>query len=178
MKTRPVKILLVFLISLSLGTSAYCNFFPQGEKHNYPDNNRKEIIYTLLNVGRIIGNTVFTIDSDVELNKPAAPISRIASVNRRYSDSDKMAIGFGIIALVFLIMNMYFGGKIVEFLKARGRKAHYFALRWMIFSYVNQYKAITTEEDGQAGPYYKPIGISALLFATSIILAVIFSVIS
>ena len=177
MKTRNIKILLVFLLSVSLGTSAYCSFFPQGDK-NYPDNGGKEVIYTVLNVGRIIGNMVLTIDSDMDVNKPVPPIAKIGSLNSRYSDNDKLAIGFGIIALLFLIMNMYYGSKIVEFLKSRGRKAHYYALRWMIFSYVNQYKAITIEEDGQTGPYYRPISVSALLFAISIVIAVIFAAIS
>ena len=59
MKTRTIKLVLVFLFTLSMGTTAYCNYFPQGEK-NYPDNNSKEIFYTVLNVGRIIGNMVFT----------------------------------------------------------------------------------------------------------------------
>jgi hypothetical protein len=89
-----------------------------------------------------------------------------------------MAIAFGIVALIFLIINMYFGGKIVEYLKARGRKAHYYALRWMIFSYVNQYKSITMEEEGQVGPYYRPISISAVLFLISIAVAVVFAILS
>lgn len=177
MKTRSIKTIIVLLIAFSIGTSAYCNFFPQGKK-DYPENGNREMIYTVLNVGKIIGNMVFTSDSDFDAYKPSAPVSKIGPFYSRYNDGEKMAVGFGVIALIFLIMNMYFGGKIVEFLKSRGRKAHYYAMRWMIFSYVSQYKAITTEEDGQAGPYYRPISISALLFAISMVIAVIFAVIS
>jgi len=179
MKNLHIKILLVCLFSVLIISTVHCNILSQGERDAYPDRTTsKGMIYTAINVGRIIGNVVFTLDDDVTVSKAANSIRRISPGYSRYSVNDRMAIAFGIVALIFLIMNMYFGGKIVEFLRSRGRKAHFYAIRWMIFSYVNQYKSITIGEDGRVGPYYRPISVSAVLFIIFILIAIIFAVVS
>jgi len=180
MKNSHIKILVICLFSILTASTAYSRIGFQGEKDVYPDKggDGRDIVYMAINVGRIIGNMVFTMDDSFTIDKN---IRQFKGLNNRpvpYRDSRNMAIVFGVIALLFLIINMYFGGKIVEFIRSRGRKAHYWKLRWMIFSYVNQYKKITISENGQTGPYYWQISVTTILFIIAMAVAVYFAIIS
>ena len=125
MKNLQIKIVLVCLFSLVIVSTVNCNIFNQGEKDMSPDKSTisKGMVYVAINVGRVIGNTVFTMDDDLVINNPIKRIKGSRSRSLKYDDNERMAIAFGIVALIFLIINMYFGGKIVEFLKSKGRKA-------------------------------------------------------
>jgi len=180
MRSSQIKILVVCLFSLMITSTAFGRIGIQGERDNYPDRTGegREIVLMAVNVGRIIGNLVFTLDDDLVINKNLNRVKSLQNKSTPFRDSRGMAIAFGIVALLFLIVNMYFGGKIVEYLKSKGRKAHYWALRWMIFSYVNQYKKITVCEDGRTGPFYWQISISAILFVVAMAIAVYFAAIA
>ena len=68
--------------------------------------------------------------------------------------------------------------RIANALRARGLRANPALVRWMVFSYMAQYKRITLSESGKVGPLYSQCAtISALaaLFAVAAILVKILS---
>jgi len=75
---------------------------------------------------------------------------------------------FLVLAIVSVLCGVVSSVMIAAFLSKRGTKINYLFFRIYIYKYVNQYRKITTEEDGKVGPlFYSFIGsfILALLFA-------------
>ncbi len=93
------------------------------------------------------------------------------------SDNELIAVIFGSFALLCFVVCMVYGSKMVEFLKSRGEKAHYWKIRWMLFSYINRYKKITISENGHVGPLMQPMAIAWVFFLVFIALAVYFGAI-
>jgi len=77
---------------------------------------------------------------------------------------------FLILALVSIIFGIFAQIMIISFLSKRGIKINYLFLRVLIVRYVNQYRRITTEENGKPGPWFYP-------FITSMSLALLFAVV-
>ncbi len=59
--------------------------------------------------------------------------------------------------------------KIVNFLSARGHKINFFLIRLLIIKYVHDYRVITTEENGRAGPWFYS-------YVTAMTLTIVFAV--
>ena len=75
---------------------------------------------------------------------------------------------FLILAIVSVLCGVLFSIMITSFISKRGNKINYFLIRILIYKYVNQYRQITEEETGKAGPlFYSSIRsfILALIFA-------------
>ena len=75
---------------------------------------------------------------------------------------------FLILAIVCVLCGVVSSIMIISFLSKRGTKINYFLIRIYIIKYINQYRKITEEENGKAGPlFYSSIVsfILALLFA-------------
>ncbi|MFC1916491.1 hypothetical protein ACFLW4_07415 [Chloroflexota bacterium] len=75
---------------------------------------------------------------------------------------------FLILAIVCVLCGVVSSIMVISFLSKRGTKINYFLIRIYIIKYINQYRKITEEENGKAGPlFYSSIVsfILALLFA-------------
>ena len=75
---------------------------------------------------------------------------------------------FLVLAIVSVLCGVVSSIMIATFVSKRGTKINYLFFRIYIYKYVNQYRKITTEENGKVGPlFYSIIGsfILALLFA-------------
>ena len=75
---------------------------------------------------------------------------------------------FLVLAIVSVLCGIVSSVMIAVFLSKRGIKINYLFFRIYIFKYVNQYRKITTEENGKVGPLFYSFIISfilALLFA-------------
>lgn len=82
------------------------------------------------------------------------------------------------LALLCALGSVFASVRIANDLRARGVKANPALVRWMIFSYMAQYKRITLSESGKVGPLYNQCAtISALaaFFAVAAILTKILS---
>lgn len=84
-----------------------------------------------------------------------------------------MVMLFAWISLFGIITFFVYAGCITSELKNRGIVAKYWKLRWMSFTYAARYKAITQEETGKPGPLYRPFVISAFVWISSLILALL-----
>ena len=106
MKNLQIKIILVCLFSIVIVSTVNCNIFSQGEKEMSPDKSAisKGMVYVAINVGRVIGNTVFTMEDDLVINNPIKRIKGSRSRSMKYDDNERMAIALGIVALIFLII--------------------------------------------------------------------------
>ena len=58
------------------------------------------------------------------------------------------------LALVSVFWGIVSSIKIVSFLQSRGKKINFFLIRLLIIKYVHDYQVITTEENGQPGPWF------------------------
>lgn len=79
-----------------------------------------------------------------------------------------MSTAFFILAIVGVVGGVVSSAMIIAFLSRRGIKINYLFLRIYIYRYVSQYRQITTEENGKAGPLFYSLILSfgaALLFA-------------
>ena len=75
---------------------------------------------------------------------------------------------FLVIAIVCVLCGIVSSIMIISFLSKRGIKINYFLIRIYIIKYTNQYRKITEEESGKAGPLFYSSVVSyilALLFA-------------
>ena len=75
---------------------------------------------------------------------------------------------FLVLAIVSVLCGVVSSVMITMFLSKRGTKINYLFIRIYIYKYVNQYRRITTEENGKVGPLFYSFIISfilALLFA-------------
>jgi hypothetical protein len=79
-----------------------------------------------------------------------------------------MANIFAVLALVSVVSGIVFSMMIVGEVAKRGVKINYFLIRLLLIKYISEYKRLTTQETGRAGPLYYPCIVSyqlALLFA-------------
>jgi hypothetical protein len=60
-------------------------------------------------------------------------------------------LGLGLVSVCWGIVSMIV---ITSFVAERGTKINYFLYRLYIIKYVNQYKQITEEENGEPGPWF------------------------
>jgi hypothetical protein len=74
-----------------------------------------------------------------------------------------MANIFLALALVFVGVFVIFSIMIVNEVSKRGIKINFFLLRLYIIKYINQYRKLTIQETGKAGPLYYPCIISVNL---------------
>jgi hypothetical protein len=74
-----------------------------------------------------------------------------------------MANVFLIAALVFVGLFVVLSIMIVSEVSKRGTKINFFLLRLYIIKYIHQYKQITRQETGKAGPLYYPCVVSVNL---------------
>ena len=77
---------------------------------------------------------------------------------------------FAVIALAFALGSIYFGVRIANELRSRGGSAKPALVRWMLFRYMNEYKRVTIEETGEAGPLYRRC---SMMLVLTIVFAVI-----
>jgi hypothetical protein len=178
MKNFQLKIFFTVLISMLVVSTALGKNYFLGKRDIEPGQNgdSKEVVNVAMNVGKIVGIMLLTDENLIKGNNYGLKMGAFSLRNFSKRSNDNMAVIFGFIALILVIINFYFGSKIVEFLKSKGHKANYWAMRWMIFSYVSQYKEITESEGGQPGPYYRPISITALLMLGFLVIAIVFAV--
>ena len=80
------------------------------------------------------------------------------------------------LALVCALVAMGFLIRMANELRARGFDAHPVKVRWMLFSYLNEYRRVTVEETGQAGPLYSVCSIAGGLAAAFVIAAILVAV--
>ena len=75
---------------------------------------------------------------------------------------------FLILAIVCVLCGLVSSIMIISFLSKHGIKINYFLIRIYIIKYTNQYRKITEEESGKAGPLFYSSVVSyilALIFA-------------
>ena len=77
------------------------------------------------------------------------------------------------LALVCAFVAMGFLIRIANELRARGLDAHPVKVRWMLFSYLNEYRRVTVEETGRAGPLYSICSIAGTLSVAFLIAAIL-----
>ena len=80
------------------------------------------------------------------------------------------------LAVVCAFVAMGFIIRIANELRARGHEAHPVKARWMLFSYLGEYRRVTVEETGRAGPFYAVCSIAGALAAAFAIAAVLTAV--
>jgi hypothetical protein len=88
-----------------------------------------------------------------------------------------LATVLAFLALVCALVAMGFVIRIANDLRARGLDAHPVRARWMLFSYMSEYRRMTVEETGHAGPLYavcSTMGALAAVFAIAAILVAVF----
>ncbi len=91
------------------------------------------------------------------------------------TSNETMAIIFGVVALIILLINFYYSSQLVDFLKSKGEKASFAAIRWKIFDYLRTYKRITLAEFGETGQLYAIIRNLWIIFFVIIAVAIWFS---
>ena len=126
MKNVNIKILLVFLLSVLVVTTAHCNFFSKGESDGQTEKSAasKDMVYAVINVGRIIGNMVFTMDEDLSISSTTSRIKAFGPRSKVLQSAvvPSIIITVGIMAIVFLLINLYFSRKIIESLRQKGKR--------------------------------------------------------
>ncbi len=80
---------------------------------------------------------------------------------------------FAWIAFFGLVTFFVFAGRMTAELKQRGVKSSYWLLRFISFAYAARYLAITQEETGKPGSLYRPFIISAIVWISSLIIALL-----
>ena len=70
---------------------------------------------------------------------------------------------FLVLAIVCLLCGVVSSIMITSFVSRRGTKINYFLIRIYIYKYINQYRKITEEETGKAGPLFYSFTISFIL---------------
>jgi len=81
---------------------------------------------------------------------------------------------FLVLAIVSVLCGVVSSVMIAMFLSKRGTKINYLFFRIYIFKYVNQYRKITTEENGKVGPlFYSLIGSFILALFLAVIGAIL-----
>ena len=89
--------------------------------------------------------------------------------------NDTIAVIFGVLALIILLINFYYSSQLVEFLKSKREKASFMAIRWKIFDYLRTYKRITQAEYGETGFLYVIIRNLWIIFFVILAVAIWFS---
>ena len=87
-----------------------------------------------------------------------------------------LAGAFAFLALVCALVAMGFLIRIANELRARGLDAHPVKVRWMLFSYLSDYRRVTVEEAGRAGPLYSICSVAGALAAVFVIAAILLAV--
>ena len=177
MKNTQLKVFFLVMFSMLVVSSALGKNYFLGKHDMEPGQggDSKKVVNVAMNVGKIVGVMFLTDETLIKDKSYGLKMQGYTGRGLFLRGNDQIAILFGVIGLIFLIINFYYAGKIVEFLKSRGKKAHYWALRWMVFSYILEYKKITEGEEGQPGPYYRPVSLTGLLLLVSMVIAVIFA---
>lgn len=78
--------------------------------------------------------------------------------------NDKLALVFGVIALLFLVWNFAIATQIKNYLQQRGEKVNPALMHVRIFGMVRKYREFNVSESGRQGKYYRTFWISTLLF--------------
>jgi len=84
-----------------------------------------------------------------------------------------------VLAFLAVVCALVAGGFLIRIaieLRARGLDAHPVKVRWMLFSYLNEYRRVTAEETGRAGPLYSVCSIAGALAALFLIAAILVAV--
>jgi len=66
-------------------------------------------------------------------------------------DISNLFLGLGLLSIGWGVVSMIV---ITSFVAERGTKINYFLYRLYVIKYVQQYKQITEEEDGEPGPWF------------------------
>ena len=66
-------------------------------------------------------------------------------------DLGNLFLGMGLVSVTWGIVSMIV---ITSFVSERGTKINFFMYRLYIFKYINRYKQITQEENGEPGPWF------------------------
>ena len=82
---------------------------------------------------------------------------------------------FGLIALVFVVLNFIVSLKITKTLTFHGVDISYPLLHIRIYRYAGMYKDITLREDGKVGPLYQQFIITNRIFLVFLALGIIAS---
>jgi len=88
----------------------------------------------------------------------------------------ELARVLALLAVICALTAMGFVIRIANELRARGRDAHPVKVRWMLFSYLNEYRRVTIEETGRSGPLYAVCSVAGSLAAAFVIAAILVSV--
>ena len=84
-----------------------------------------------------------------------------------------LATVFGLISLVFLVLNIIISIRITKILALHGVDVNYPLLHIRIYRYAGMYKNITEKDDGQVGPLYKQFIVTNRLFLIFLALGVV-----
>ena len=179
MKNHQLKLFFLVLLTMMAISTALGKDYFLGRHDIEPGQKgeNKEVVNVAMNIGKIVGIILLTDESLIDGNSYGLNMHSLSGRSYMSRGNNGFSILFGLIGLIFLAINIYYGSKIIEFLKSRGKKAHYWAFRWMVFSYVSQYKKITEEEEGHTGPYYLTMGITAFLMIIFLTIAIVFTII-
>ena len=89
----------------------------------------------------------------------------------------ELAAIFAFLAIACALIAMGFVIRVANELRARELDAHPVKVRWMLFSYLNEYRRVTLEESGRVGPLYGVCsiigGLAAAFATTSVLLTVL-----
>ena len=80
------------------------------------------------------------------------------------------------LAVVCALVAMGFVIRIANELRARGIDAHPVKVRWMLFSYLGEYRRVTVEETGQVGSLYSVCSVAGGLAVVLLIAAILVAV--
>ncbi len=116
MKSLVLKLALSCLFSFVVVSTVNCNILSRNIRPHIQDQDGvgKEMAYVVLNIGRIVGNMVFTIDDDISISTPGHVMLASEEKPTFWNNHGLIAIFFGVIGLFFLIFFMLFKGTIAS----------------------------------------------------------------
>ncbi len=116
MKSLVLKLALSCLFSFVVVSTVNCNILSGNIRPHIQDQDGvgKEMVYVVLNIGRIVGNMVFTIDDDLVISAPGHVMSGPEEKPTFWKNPGVSTIFFGVIVLFFLMFFMLFKGKIAN----------------------------------------------------------------
>lgn len=83
---------------------------------------------------------------------------------------------FVYLGLFFAALYLYFTIRMLAELRKRDIHINFFLLRLLVIKYVNQYKKITTEEQGHPGELYRPWLLSIIAAGICFAIAILYKV--
>jgi hypothetical protein len=87
-----------------------------------------------------------------------------------------LANGLAFLAVLCALVAMGFVIRIANELRARGHPANPVKARWMLFSYLSEYRRVTVEETGRPGPFYTACSTAGALAVVFLIAAILLAV--